>query len=152
MTVIGVENDVEGMGGSKTARGIMRAHITGLDTGLYTAELRWRFVQFQALNQNIAFGLNLFSDGTMVFRGMDTSYRPLNHQGVLSQSLYDALVKNEKDTPHITVGSGLRFIMNENFVVAVDYGLPISKFYSDTNPHKGQDGNGALYIGLGYLF
>ncbi len=152
MTVIGVDNDVDGMGGSKTVRGITRGRIIGLDTGVYNLELRWRFFQKQMFNQNIALGLNLFSDGAMVFRGMDTSYNPVNAEGLASKALYDILVKDQKDTPHITLGCGFRFIMNENFIIAVDYGMPVSKFYSDDNPLKGQDGTGGLYIGLGYLF
>lgn len=154
MTVIGVENDVDGMGGAKTVRGIMRGRIVGLDTGVYTAELRWRFLQTQLFNQNIALGLNLFSDGAMAVRGIDTTWdtSKVNAQGLGTYPLYEMLVKNEKDTPHISVGGGFRFIMNENFIVALDYGLPISKFYSDSNPHKGQDGNGGMYIGLNYLF
>ena len=55
------------------------------------------------------------------------------------------------DRPHITVGAGLRFIMNQNFIVAFEYGLPISKFSS--NPViKNQDGPGAFYINTGFLF
>ena len=103
-------------------------------------------------NQNIALGLNLFSDGAMAFRGVHTDYNPINAEGVASKPLYDLLVLNKKDTPHISVGAGFRFIMNENFIIALDYGMPVSKFYSDDNPLKGQDGNGGMYIGLGYLF
>ena len=56
-----------------------------------------------------------------------------------------------KDRPHITVGAGLRFIMNQNFIVAFEYGLPVSKFSKDQVIKK-QDGNGAFYINTGYLF
>lgn len=57
-----------------------------------------------------------------------------------------------KEIPHITAGLGLRFIMNENFIVAFEYGMPISRFYRQTSPYYKQDGNGAFYINLGYLF
>ena len=50
------------------------------------------------------------------------------------------------------MGAGFRFIMNENFIIALDYGMPVSKFYKEGNPLKGQDGDGGMYIGLGYLF
>ncbi len=41
--------------------------------------------------------------------------------------------------------------MNQNFIVAFEYGLPVSKFSS--NPViKNQDGKGAFYINTGYLF
>ena len=152
LTVVGCDNDVDGMGGSKTCRGIVRGRVLGLDTGLYTAELRWRFFQKQMFNQNIALGLNLFSDGAMAFRGVNTAYNPVNAEGLASKGLYDLLVTGKKDTPHISVGAGFRFIMNENFIIALDYGMPISKFYKEGNPLKGQDGDGGMYIGLGYLF
>ena len=50
-----------------------------------------------------------------------------------------------KDLPHITVGAGLRFIMNQNFIVAFEYGKPVGKYSK-------QDGKGAFYINTGYLF
>lgn len=57
-----------------------------------------------------------------------------------------------KDIPHITCGVGLRFIMNENFIVAFEYGMPVSRFYSKNNPYRMQDGTGAFYVNLNYLF
>ena len=57
----------------------------------------------------------------------------------------------KNDRPHITVGGGLRFIMNQNFIVAFEYGLPVSKFSKDPVVQK-QDGNGAFYINTGFLF
>jgi hypothetical protein len=41
--------------------------------------------------------------------------------------------------------------MNQNFIVAFEYGLPLSKFSSDPLI-KNQDGKGAFYINTGYLF
>ena len=51
----------------------------------------------------------------------------------------------EHDRPHITAGAGLRFIMNQNFIVCFEYGKPIGKYSK-------QDGNGAFYINTGFLF
>jgi hypothetical protein len=78
----------------------------------------------------------------MSFRG-DEQYR----------SEYEAYMAEgaKADRPHITVGGGLRFIMNQNFIVAFEYGLPLSKFSSDPLI-KNQDGKGAFYINTGYLF
>ncbi|MGM9769011.1 MAG: hypothetical protein ACI3Z0_11255 [Candidatus Cryptobacteroides sp.] len=42
--------------------------------------------------------------------------------------------------------------MNTNFVVAFEYGLPVSRFYRKDSPYRMQDGGGAFYINLGYLF
>ena len=57
----------------------------------------------------------------------------------------------KSDRPHITVGAGLRFIMNQNFIVAFEYGMPVSRFSKDPVIKK-QDGNGAFYINTGFLF
>lgn len=150
ITMMGESFDKDGMGGYRTVRGIMRNRVVGLDMATYTAELRWRFVKFQLFNQNISFGLSAFSDGTMVTRGRDMSFKgDLNH--IASYDLY--MQKGQKkDTPHITFGSGLRFIMNENFIVAFEYGTPLTRFYSKSHPLYNQDGTGAFYINIGYLF
>lgn len=151
ITVMGASYDRDGMGGYRTIRGLMRNRVQGLDMASYNAELRWRFVNFTLWKQNIAFGLNVFSDGTMVTRNFDMSFKGEEKY----RAEYDAYMAQSgnrtADRPHITVGGGLRFIMNQNFIVAFEYGLPISKFSSDPYIKK-QDGNGAFYINTGFLF
>lgn len=151
ITVMGASYDRDGMGGYRTIRGLMRNRVQGLDLASYNAELRWRFVNFALWKQNIAFGLNVFSDGTMVTRNFDMSFKG-DEQHRKEYEEYMALTGNRTaDIPHITVGGGLRFIMNQNFIVAFEYGLPVSKFSKD--PYiKNQDGNGAFYINTGFLF
>ena len=149
ITVMGQNYDRDGMGGYRTIRGLMRNRVQGLDVASYNVELRWRFVNFTMLNQNISFGLSAFSDGTMVTREFDMSFNgdkqyEAKHAEYMAKGL-------DSDRPHITVGAGLRFIMNQNFIVAFEYGLPISKF-SSNKLIQGQDGNGAFYINTGYLF
>ena len=151
ITVMGSNYDRDGMGGYRTVRGLMRNRVQGLDMATYNVELRWRFVNFTLWKQNIAFGLNVFSDGTMVTRNYDMSFRG-EEQYRDEYNAYMALSGNaESDRPHITVGGGLRFIMNQNFIVAFEYGLPVSKF-SKNQYIKNQDGNGAFYINTGFLF
>ena len=158
ITTMGSTYDRDGMGGYRTVRGILRNRVQGLDMATYTAELRWRFVRFSLWKQNIAFGLNIFSDGTMVTRNYDMTFKATEQQ--LGENFADAkngyesymaLSGIKNDRPHITVGGGLRFIMNQNFIVAFEYGLPVSKFSKDPVIKK-QDGNGAFYINTGFLF
>ncbi len=158
LTVMSSDNDVEGMGGYKTTRGIMRARVVGLDTALWTAELRWRFLRFPFIGQNFALAANIFTDGSVVTRPYKTEYRPdatsdvsLRALGANSKALYYEYVLGTDDAPHITFGGGLRVIMNENFIVAFEYGKPLSSFDSSSK-HYMQDGTGALYINMGYLF
>ena len=159
ITTMGSTYDRDGMGGYRTVRGMLRNRVQGLDMATYTAELRWRFVRFTLGKQNIAFGLNVFSDGTMVTRNYDMSFKATeeqlgeNYEKVKGEyDKYMALSGNRTcDRPHITMGAGLRFIMNQNFIVAFEYGMPVSKFSKDPLIKK-QDGNGAFYINTGFLF
>ena len=151
ITVMGSNYARDGMGGYRTIRGLMRNRVQGLDVASYNAEFRWRFVSFQLWKQNISFGLSLFSDGTMVTKNYDMSFKG-DEQYRAEYDEYMALTGyRTADRPHITVGAGLRFIMNQNFIVAFEYGMPLSKFSSDPFI-KNQDGKGAFYINTGYLF
>ena len=143
MTVMGEKQDLEGLGGFNTVRGVMRSRVWGLDAATYNLEFRWRFVKFLVGKQNIALGLNLFSDGTMTTKGKDLTN--------LKSWVSTPVLGKEKDLPHVTLGAGFRFIMNENFIVAVDYGTPLSHFMKNS-PTYNQDGTGAFYVNLGYLF
>ena len=51
-------------------------------------------------------------------------------------------VNRKCDGFHGSAGAGLRFIMNQNFIVAFEYARCFNK----------QDGNGAFYINTGFLF
>ena len=151
ITVMGENCDKDGMGGYRTVRGILRDRVMGLDMATYTAELRWRFTSFKMGNQNIALGLSGFSDGTMVTKGRDMSFKG-NAEASASYREYMSRQPKQKDVPHITVGAGFRFIMNENFIIAFEYGTPTTHFLPKTNPLYNQDGTGAFYINTGFLF
>ena len=49
---------------------------------------------------------------------------------------------SDNESIHISAGAGLRIVMNENFVIAADFGKAFNE----------QDGNSGFYIGLNYLF
>lgn len=156
--IIGEDCDKDGMGGYRTCRGILRDRVFGLDMANWNIELRWRFVQFGLWNQNIAFGLSAFTDGAMVTRGRDMDYKGDPDDTELRAEYENYMTAGGlrtaqvKEIPHTTLGLGLRFIMNENFIVAFEYGMPTSRFYKKTSPYYRQDGNGAFYINLNYLF
>lgn len=150
---MGIRYDKDGMGSYDTVRGILRDRVVGLDMASYNVELRWRFVNFKLWKQNIALGLSAFSDGAMVTREFDTSFMKTvadfenEAQYLTAKNSYDCYMSkgHAKEVPHISVGVGFRFIMNENFILCAEYGLPVG------NLHK-QDGAGAFYINTGYLF
>lgn len=147
LDVFGEGFNRDAVGGYRTVRGMMRNRIQGLDVAFFNAEIRWRFVDFQLWNQNIAFGINAFCDGGMTIRDYDMSYRGMDAQGNPTdayKAAYDQYraLGTTKDRLHLTGGAGLRFIMNQNFIVAFEYGKAFN----------GQDGNGSFYINTGYLF
>lgn len=118
----------DGWGGSKTLRGIFRNRVVGDGVTYGNIELRWKFTRFILANQNIYLALNAFIDGGMVFQPYElpSSYTP----------------SDTEESLHIGYGGGFRIAINENFIIAVDYGLAKDE----------QDGSSGLYIGLGYLF
>lgn len=154
-SVFGVSYDKDGVGGYRTVRGMMRNRVQALDVGFYNAEFRWKFIQFRLWKQNIAFALSAFQDGAVATREYDMSFKksvtdfpnPNAYNKALqeyNEYMGKSIVagKSYLDAFHLSAGAGLRFIMNENFIVAFEYGKPFKK----------QDGNGAFYINVGYLF
>ena len=156
-TNMGIKADNDGFGGYRTVRGLMLNRVQGLDTGFYNVEFRWRFIDFKLWKQNIAFALSAFTDGAHVFRGYNMAFSDDAKQRIIEgagnviegaikaeqyQALYDKFVFNRKDGFHGSAGAGLRFIMNQNFIVALEYARCFNK----------QDGKGAFYINTGFLF
>jgi hypothetical protein len=131
----GFSMDRDGLGGSKTIRGVQRNRVVG-ESYLYgNLELRWKFIRTVLWNQNIYVALSTFSDF-----GMVTGKYQIDTSGVPADYLY--LFPNDKEKLHISYGAGLHAALNENFVVALDYGMVTDK----------RDGNSGLYIGLNWLF
>lgn len=138
-TNMGYQQDQDAIGGYRTVRGLMLNRVQGLHTGFYNIEFRYRFIDFKLFNQNIAFAVSAFTDGAHVFKGYDLT----NKTGMYPE-LYKKYIDIERacDGFHGSAGAGLRFIMNENFIVAFEYAHSFNK----------QDGKGAFYINTGFLF
>ena len=134
----------EGLGGSKTLRGLLRNRVVGNGFAYANAELRWKMVRFRFINQNFYLGTNYFVDAGMVTSPVEvdipafSGYLAASHPG---ESVSNYLI-DQKDTPHVAVGLGLKIAMNENFIISADIGKAL----------KEQDGGIEFYIGLNYLF
>ena len=89
----------------------------------------------------------------MVTRGRKMDYAGPTGGDYLQEMMEHLTYRKQgaDETIHATVGAGLRFIMNENFIVAFEYGTPFSHLNKNSSRYN-QDGNGAFYINLGYLF
>lgn len=128
----------DGLGGAKTLRGIMRDRIVGDGIAYGNLEVRWKFLKTHIGKQNLYMALNGFSDFGMVVQEIN-----LNKANI-SQADQDTYFdfSYEKDKLHPSVGAGLRIALNENFILAVDYGFALNK----------NDGAKGLYINIGNLF
>jgi hypothetical protein len=127
---------IEGLGGAKSLRGILRNRIVGDGFFYGNVEARWKFARFRFINNNFYLGLNGFTDFGQVTQKIDI----INENGFFPQP--ENYFDTGAEKMHFSYGAGLRIVMNQNFVVAVDYGLAADE----------RDGDSGLYIGLNYLF
>lgn len=125
--------DRDGLGGSKTIRGVLRNRVVGDDMAYGNFELRWKFYRGVVFNQNLYLALSGFTDMGMVTRGYE-----VNTINVTEPEFFP----DTKESLHQSVGAGFRFALNENFIIAVDYGKALDK----------RDGNTGLYINLNWLY
>ena len=123
----------DGLGGAKTIRGVLRNRVVGEDFLYHNLELRWKFFRTLIMKQNFYFALNTFLDGGVVINNYDfnTNQAPANF-----------FEKQDSEGYHLSYGAGLHIAMNQNFVVACNYGRAFDP----------RDGNSGLYIGLNFLF
>jgi len=128
----------EGLGGGKTIRGILRSRVQGDGVFLGNAEFRWKFVRFTWIKNNFYLGLNAFTDFGRVTKMADVKSKVISMSSVPQPTYFDW----DAEKMHVSYGGGLRVVMNENFVIAADYGLASDK----------QDGSSGFYMGLNYLF
>jgi len=131
----------DGVGGSKTVRGVRLNRIVGDGFAFGNVELRGKILRTNILNQNVYIALSGFLDAGMVTQKhkFDTSGLP----GSLPANLPDEIIDlNAREVPHIGYGAGVHIALNQNFIIAVDFGLAAKK----------EDGNHGLYINFDFLF
>lgn len=116
----------DGLGGAKTLRGIMRNRVVGEGAVLGNFEFRWKFVHFNFIGREWYLALNPFVDAAKITKNYELQPN----------------ITGDKDGIHVSYGMGLRIALNQNFIVAIDYGLAADK----------RDGTRGPYIGLDFLF
>ncbi|MBL7967027.1 MAG: BamA/TamA family outer membrane protein [Prolixibacteraceae bacterium] len=125
----------EGLGGGSTIRGILRNRVVGDGVFYGNIEARWKFVRFNFIKNNFYLGLNGFTDFGRVTKKIAINTNP-------TMGLPGNYLKKDAEKMHYSYGAGLIVAMNENFVIAMDYGMAADK----------QDGKSGFYMGLNYLF
>jgi hypothetical protein len=128
----------EGLGGGSTIRGILRNRVIGDGVFYGNVEARLKVVRFNFIKNNFYIGLNGFTDFGRVTKKVDVEsiFALIN---TIPQPDY---FNWEAEKMHYSYGGGLIIAMNENFVIAMDYGMAANK----------QDGKSGFYMGLNYLF
>ncbi|WP_282037426.1 Omp85 family outer membrane protein [Saccharicrinis aurantiacus] len=126
----------QGLGGSKTLRGIRRNRVVGDGFALANIELRWKFLRTRLLGEDLYLANNTFFD-----MGMITQEYKIDYTLIPESERAEYYIPNEEKM-HFTIGTGLKVGYGENFIISADYGLALSK----------KDGESGLYILLNYLF
>lgn len=123
----------DGLGGAKNLRGVLRNRVVGEDIAFGNFEFRFKMLRTVIFKQNFYIALTLFTDVGLVTSkyDIDRSKLPAEY-----------LTNSDSESWHTGYGAGLYFAVNENSVVAVNYGLAADE----------RDGSSGLYIGLNFLF
>jgi outer membrane protein assembly factor BamA len=133
----------EGLGGSKTLRGVQRNRVIGDGFFMGNIELRWKPVYFKFLKQDCYLGLNAFYDFGKITKNIKI---PNNLQTTFAATypteLFSDYFKPGTEKFHQSAGVSVMLAMNQNFVIAIDMGKALNE----------QDGNIGFSIGLNYLF
>jgi len=129
----------QGLGGSKTLRGILRNRVVGDGIVFGNVELRWIFFRTVIFNQNLYLGTNVFFDAGGVVDKMERDLTGAQEELGPDFPLY---FNPGTESIHMSSGVGLKVGLNENFIVSFDFGKAFDN----------QDGNTGFYIGLNYLF
>lgn len=133
----------EGLGGAKTIRGIERNRVIGDGIVYGNFELRYQFWYFSFIKQNWYMALSGFFDTGRVIQYISVEDAVNNSEitypeGEDQADYFDFGAENF----HSGFGGGLHIGMNQNFIIAIDYGRALSS----------KDGKSGLYIGLNFLF
>ncbi len=127
----------DGFGGKKTLRGVLRNRIVGNGVTFANFEFRWKVLKTVVFNQNFYIALSAFTD-----LGRVVDPYKLDLSGVPATVDRDLWFNNKSESWHMSYGAGVHFALNENFIIAVDYGMAA----------KEEDGTSGLYIGLNFLY
>jgi hypothetical protein len=130
----------DGLGGSKTLRGVLRNRVVGDAVAFGNAEFRWKVYSTMFLNQDLYLAVNTFADAGKVLKKIDMPHH--SELLVIDGFVPENVFRDNEEALHVALGAGLKIVMNQNFIVSIDYGKALDV----------RDGNGGLYIGLNYLF
>ena len=138
-----------GLGGAYTLRGVKRNRVIGNGEAWLNAEFRFKLYRFDLFKQHFYLGLSTFFDAGMVTQLLDIEKR-VNDADITNKTKWGNYAADNveeyfvfgAEKPHMSVGLGFQVVMNENFIIRIDYGKTFNM----------QDGPSGMYIGLNYLY
>ena len=143
----------EGLGGGNTLRGILRNRVTAPGYAFANVEFRFKICKFDIGKEHFFIGVNPFFDAGMIlqrYRMDENSIREAIAQNDPEFNIdeLDKYLLFGKDAqvyrPHMSAGLGLKLMMNDNFVLSVDWAVPFDK--------RDNAGMANLYVKMGYMF
>jgi hypothetical protein len=143
----------EAVGGANSVRGLIRNRVLADGFGYATAEFRFKVWKFNIKKENFYIAFNPFCD-----MGIALQPNILNEEAIrasianndptflMNNNLYDYISFNKKELykPHFGAGIGMKIAMNENFILSVDWAMPVDK--------RDNTSKANIYIKMGYLF
>ncbi len=129
----------DGVGGNSTVRGVKRNRVVGEGFAYGNIEIRGKILKTKFLKQNFYIALAAFLDGGMVTQKYPLPANLLS----LHPEATPYIDPGAKEIPHLGYGAGIHLVLNQNFIITVDYGLAVNK----------SDGvGGSPYINLNFLY
>jgi outer membrane protein assembly factor BamA len=129
----------DGVGGNKTVRGVLRNRVVGEGFAYGNLEVRGKVLKTKFLKQNFYIALATFLDA-----GMVTQPYALPENLLVDYPAAEAFIDpSAKEVPHLGYGAGIHLVLNQNFIVTVDYGMAVKETDGD---------GGSVYINLNFLF
>lgn len=136
----------ESLGGSSSLRGITRNRIVSNGFALTNIELRLRLIKFDAGTNHYYIAANPFIDAGMVLQPVSVDEQNVRlataSTGDNADDYFDFAGSIYR--PHFSGGVGLKFAMNENLILSVDWATPFGP------NNSGKKSN--IYVKMGYLF
>lgn len=131
------------LGGLLSLRGILYNRVVGDGMAWANVELRWRFPSFRLFGQEWYIALNPFFDA-----GLVTDPYRLDEMIAIGKDLSipeadrNLIYSGTQENLHMSSGLGIKFVMNRNLVLAIDYGMALDR----------RDGRDGLYLNINYVF
>lgn len=143
----------EGLGGGNTVRGMMRHRVTSRGYAFANVEFRFQICKFDIGKEHFFIGLNPFFDAGMVLQPYELNENQIRENIAANDPDFDIsqldnylLFGDDAQIyrPHMAAGLGLKVMMNDNFVLSVDWAAPFDK------RDNGSMAN--FYVKMGYMF